>query len=958
MEGEAGQAIESQSEGRRVVTVVEGEAREASSSMAEETARVYWAAVTAPWHPAVLSRLASLPELGDLEAPPEPDGRAVYLIAKEWASSPETFRPRAIEAGARVIEASSDREALSRSIVEALDVEAIGRPVDEFVRGFWALGMARKWLADLTRAMQHTDCLDVSSLTRETLAGATAWEAGDTAGARNRLRAAFELLTEAREKFFPVDAYFVDLLLLEPTSPAGALEATLGTRVPFTVVATGKTIEALASREPATMERICTAVNDGWGDVVGGPFEEVDEPLRPLSSVIWQYRRGSRAYRKHLDDRTVEAMAGRRGGLYPMKPQVGKRFGFRFALHMALDSAKFPVPVESKRLWESPDGSSLESLTRVPVAADRAIEGLRLAWKLGRSMKDDHVAVMPMVHWPEKVAPWFEDLRLVAEYSPVMARWVTAGDFFHLTDRPFEVFRPELDEYVFPYLEHDVMKGDASPIGRRAAHARQRSALDAASSWRALAFAIGLARGKDAAGLGDGRTAIEAAEDGLETGLKAEAEAEAKAAAEALAGELAAGGQPGVAGHLVLNPSGFARRVPVVLPGAENVPEATGPVFASQLTEKGVEAVVTLPPFGFAWVGQPVPGLYAPESHATRVSTQGRTLKNELAALEFDEKSGGLRAIRTLDDDAARMGQQLVIVNPEWRDPSGKLLSSRMVGRSFEPEYGGPALAQAVSKGAILHPTEDRELARFVQRVRLWAGRPMAELEIELEAVDESWLGSLKGRPAYENYLACRWAWPDAQATLRRTSLGGPVSTQAERLETPGAIDVTTRRQRTTLVTNGLAYHKKHGTRMLDTLLVAGQEETRKFELGIVMDLEHPFVAIGDLGNPAAVVPLGTRPPGGAPSGWLVQVDSKNVMLNRLELVDPEAGDGRPSIIAELIETASRSCRSRLRFFRNPAWARQVDYNGETVVDLAIDGDGILLDFTPRELARVEIGLG
>ena len=58
-------------------------------------------------------------------------------------------------------------------------------------------------------------------------------------------------------------------------------------------------------------------------------------------------------------------------------------------------------------------------------------------------MKDDHVAAVPLVHWPSPVAPWYLDLRRVAAYSPVLGRLTTLNDFFHLTDRPFESFRPE-----------------------------------------------------------------------------------------------------------------------------------------------------------------------------------------------------------------------------------------------------------------------------------------------------------------------------------------------------------------------------------------------------------------------------------------------------------------------------------------------------------------------------------
>ena len=54
----------------------------------------------------------------------------------------------------------------------------------------------------------------------------------------------------------------------------------------------------------------------------------------------------------------------------------------------------------------------------------------------------------------------------------------------------------------------------------------------------------------------------------------------------------------------------------------------------------------------------------------------------------------------------------------------------------------------------------------------------------------------------------------------------------------------------------------------------------------------------------------------------------------------------------------AKSSRCRIRFFRNPTWARQIDFQGELVIDLSLDGDAVLVDLTPNELARVEVTLG
>ena len=107
-------------------------------------------------------------------------------------------------------------------------------------------------------------------------------------------------------------------------------------------------------------------------------------------------------------------------------------------------------------------------------------------------MKNDHVAALPLVHWPRPVAPWYLDLRRAASYSPVLGRWTTLNDFFHLTDRPYEAFRPEPDQYRTPYLAQAVSRRAPDPIARLARHHRLKARAVAAETTVALARAIAL----------------------------------------------------------------------------------------------------------------------------------------------------------------------------------------------------------------------------------------------------------------------------------------------------------------------------------------------------------------------------------------------------------------------------------------------------------------------------------
>ena len=935
----------------RIISLLANDGKEPPPGMTDRDASAAWCVSTSPWHPALLAQADDLPRLEDLAFPADPQPGDLLLVAAGRSYSiPEETRHRAEEAGVAIIEASDDRSETVRSILARAPEPLTGLELaDPVARDFLALGAAHWWLRDLTNAMGHVDTLSRSNLLREAVNGAKAWRSGDPTAATNRLRAAFELITEARERFYPLDGYILDLCLLDPATPAEDLGSVLEHHTPFTLLAPGRAIEVFADREPERANQLREAITEGWADVIGGAYSEVDEPFLPWSSLSWQFREGAEAYRRHLDDRNVETLARRRFGLYPQLPQIARRFGLRFAFYGAFDAGRFPVPTDAKRLWASPDGTTLESITRLPVAADRPIEGMKLPWRLAQSMRDDSCSTLAMAHWPSPVAPWYEDFRRTAAYSPILSRWVTVNDFFHRSDRPYEEIQPGLDELAPAYLTQAAARRDPSPIASRALHLRTRARFDALVSIHALASALG----------GSESGTIDAElEDSLEMGRRdvpEDLDRLTAIEAESLTAKIIGEGASGRPGYLVLNPIGVARRAKVLLPDAAADLRPEGPLRAAQFTEEGVWAIVDLPPFGFAWVPRES-NLDRPGSPIGAVSIRDRTLSNESMTIAIDPTTGGLRGLQLPSEDTARLGQQLTIGG--LVDREGKPAPSVMRCRSFEADYGGPALAQATTTGTLHDPRDDRQLASFRQRFRLWTGRPTLEIEIELSNLDPTWLASIAESDPWTHHLACRWAWPDALSTMRRTALLAPTATVADRPETPDAFDITSRQRRTTLLFGGLAHHRRHGLRMLDTILIAGSETARTFSLGVALELEHPFPAALDFTAPALVVPVETGPPRSGPTGWLLQVDHKAVAIPRLEFTS-KAGEGQAiGLIADLIETSGKPARCRLRAFRDPSQARQVDGHGEHLVDLSVQGDAAMVDLTPHEIARVELTLG
>jgi alpha-mannosidase len=978
-------ASESAREGWLLIALVPYHGQEPPPDASDELAQAVWCAVSALWHPAILARAAALPRIEPIESPSTAAARELRVIPSgSWDRLPSGYRTAAEDAGSILIEASTDRDELVRRIERRLGTDAaLDQPVDEprdrAARDYLALGTVRWMLRELTTAMDHADLLDVESLTRELLAGSHSWRIGDWAGAVNRLRAAFEVLTQARERFYPVDAYIVDLCLLDSSMGEGVLANPLAAPVAISFLAQAQAIENQGIRDPQHMSALRQAIADGWADVAGGTYAETLDPLLPIESVMWQFRRGAAAYRTYLEDRSAETYARRRFGLYPQMPQIARRFGFRFAVHMGFDAGRFPIPGETKRLWESPDGSSLECLMRPPLAADRAAAGWSLPWRLAATLKNDHVAALPLVHWPNPVASWYLDLRRAATFSPVLGRWATLNDFFHLSDRPYETFRPESDQYVTPYLQQAVAKGEAQPVTWLASHHRLRARLETAWLLQAFARAIAAAskqssQTKPSAADAEAPGRLDEIEALIETDRHAEAETGLTEAIAIEAGDLtnrlvrsasgpdsmSANASPPLSarpGYLVLNPVGLTRRAAVVLPDAGLDLRPEGPLSAAQFTDEGVCAVVELPPFGFAWVPRASdPASQPAATSKSSLSARGRVVKNEHMEVEIDEGTGGIRRVAANGESSPRLGQQLVVAGLEAA--AGKPAASQMKCERFEIDYAGPALVQATSSGGLFDSARNTRLASYVQRVRLWSGRPILEIDITLGDVDPAWLSRAARSDPYAVYLACRWAWPDPNSMLRRLVFSASELTEAERPETPEAFDISTRTQRTALLFGGLSYHRKHGSRMLDTILLAGAETTRTFRLGVVLDLEHPFHAAADFIAPAVVVPTDLGPPLTGASGWLARIDHKAIAITHVGFA-PVTGDDRAwGMIFHLLETSGQSCRGRLRLFKNPTWARQVDFQGETVIDLTVQEDSVLVDLTPHELARVVVTLG
>ena len=77
--------------------------------------------------------------------------------------------------------------------------------------------------------------------------------------------------------------------------------------------------------------------------------------------------------------------------------------------------------------------TSIEALSTTPLDAARPETWLKLAERIGDSIAHDHVATILLAGWPGAECEYFDDLRRVARFGPVLGKLVTLDEYFRVT---------------------------------------------------------------------------------------------------------------------------------------------------------------------------------------------------------------------------------------------------------------------------------------------------------------------------------------------------------------------------------------------------------------------------------------------------------------------------------------------------------------------------------------------
>ena len=595
-----------------------------------EDASELLAAWSVIWHPALLATTRKAPRWARADSPPENLAESLFVVPQvSEPLLPADWMARAEREAGGVVRSLADRRQLAARLLERLD-RVPGESDPDLIADFWSLGTTYLLTELLTRQMRYLSNFDEVSLGLAAVRAAQKGVAGDSAGARTELRECFEILLEARERFYPVDCYLLDLTLVEPTTLGSTLAQELDSTAAVNLLATGETLCELAERDPETLGLLKRALEAETADVIGGEATSADLPLLSLEAMLWQCERGARLYEQSIGYRP-QVWGRRRYGLAVGWPQVLNRWGFVAALHGALDAGQYPRGSQAKIRWEGFDGSAIDALARVPVDVRSDESILLFPARMGESMDLDHVATVMLAHWPGDASPFYEDLRRTARYVPVLGRFVTAQEYFRHTDAAGRLTRFEADQYRTPYLKEAVAAGQADPLSRYVRHLEAEQWLACCATfdtWTASLRGVVASHHELVERVGKQMPpAVMTREPELWTALRATLQSSAQALAERLgAGTLLATTQREV---LVLNPLATSRDVVVSWPDSS-----------------GEQARGTVPGCGFAWLraeAPPPPKL--PRRFGRAPEQASHLLSNGQMRVRVDEQTGGIRSV-------------------------------------------------------------------------------------------------------------------------------------------------------------------------------------------------------------------------------------------------------------------------------------------------------------------------
>ena len=236
---------------------------------------------------------------------------------------------RADEEAASNAAAVDSKHASIRSIAGVQDAQCA------LLQSFYAFGFMVAQVQIMARKLRYAFNLDWMIVSDQILQAANASITGDAEQADRWLAAAFDSLSQERDRYCSQHGNLIDLILVAETTLGASLQRQLESDHPTSWFATTQTLEKLRDTNPSAWQSLLAQVGEQTACLVGGMRDELPHPYLVESSLYRSIQQGeSDAMR--LGIKPYATWMRMAPGITVGIPEAAKSFGFRGAIVAAL----------------------------------------------------------------------------------------------------------------------------------------------------------------------------------------------------------------------------------------------------------------------------------------------------------------------------------------------------------------------------------------------------------------------------------------------------------------------------------------------------------------------------------------------------------------------------------------------------------------------------------------------
>lgn len=911
---------------------------------------------TSLWDPRVLAVLGFVPEFRRADSGGlDHEGSLIVCpdVMRDKLDTPLLER-LSLNGSAVVMTACRSRSEIVQQLLQTIrgqaSEEGVGVPVETEIPDdrcmlldeFYAFAFMVMQVQVMARKLRYSFNLDWMIVGDQVIQAAKASVAGDLAETERWIAAAFDSLSQERDRYCSQQGNVLELVLTAATTVGSSLLQQLRVERPLSVFATTATLQRCRETNPAAWECLRERLLASTLSIAGGFREEPMHGYLVESSLHRSMQAGQMDF-VAMGLEPPKTWMRFQPGITSATPEVAKLFGYHGAILTTPGGGAWPEKDHAKIRWQShTDSPTLDCILGHVLDASDAEALLSVGAEMAKQLDYHQVPTLVLAHWPSKVSPLFQDFVLAMQRTPAIGKWIDVDRYFATTAQPYWTDAFTTQQFRVPLPETAV---ELHALHERIiATARRLHRLDriesASRMWRLVPRVSPLSEGEGAiaiAGIDDGMhyEALRALQSECDRAMCSDGELEH----HGLAGSEASSQEDGMTidrridalharlledlltrvpagtNAVAFNPASHAQRVfaqdiqgSVDVAGSPRLVVCGKSMGSLRKGEGGVRSdlVVDVPPFGFvpfqieAGEGSNEGGSTAAGGGAARgklgaekvswfskmfgargaVGQTDGTLANEFMEIQVDWTKGHMKSMYVANKRGNRLSGMISLV------PRPLELSHKLGEASFAAlqnvecrlDRNSKACGSIEVRGVVPYMHHGGEREAALC-IRYTLWQGARWLDVEVEA---------EGLDPHACYPVWRMVWPSEAATLAvwqhgyRGKWPGPLQGMVELIEIDDA------EHRLHFATGGLSLHRRMGPNHIVSALPVGRTGNSVSKFSIGMDWPRAWeTAIDRIDVPwigvrrGVAVGQGT----GATGAWLAQSNMPNI---RFQWMDPE----------------------------------------------------------------------